>query len=254
MPRDYRDEPDITIEAVPGLPEALPRGEAVLWQGRPRPLALARSALSLTWVAGYFALLAVWRVGSLAVEMGWAGALPYAVPFLLLGLVACGLLYAIARVQARATVYTITTARVAMRIGAALTMTVNLPFGRLAGADLGREPGGTGTIALSTVDEARLSYAVLWPHVRPWRMRRVEPALRCVAEPEKVARLLADAVELKRTEPVLTTGPDAPDRKVPRRAATRGAAAGAAPFEPDADAPQGAGHRAAPRGAATAAK
>lgn len=201
MPRDYRDDPDITIETIPGLPGELPRGEAVLWQGRPRPFALARSALSLSWVAGYFALLAFWRVGSLAADTGWAAAAPYAIPFLLLGLAACALLYAIAWVQARATIYTITTARVAMRVGAALTLTVNLPLARIAGADLGREPGGTGTIALTTLEPTRLSYAVLWPHVRPWRMRRVEPALRCVAEPENVARLLADAAEAKRHEP-----------------------------------------------------
>lgn len=239
MPRDFRDDPDITIETIPGLPEELPRGEAVLWQGRPKPLALARSALSLTWVAGYFGLLAFWRVASLAAEHGWAGALPYAVPFLVLGLVSCGLLYLIARVQARATVYTITTARVAMRIGAALTLTVNLPFSRIASADLGREPGGTGTIAIATVDATRLSYAVLWPHVRPWRMRRVEPALRCVPEPEKVARLLSDAVEAKRSEPrIALDGP--PPRPVAETASA------------DHDAPRGAAAGFQPHGAATA--
>ncbi len=201
MPRDFRDDPDITVEPVAGLPEALPPRETILWQGRPRSLALARSALALNWVAGYFVLLAVWRVVSLGPSMGWAAALPMAIPFLGLGAVACGILYFIARVQSRATVYTITTERVAMRIGAALTLTLNLPFKRLAAADLGREPGGCGTLALRTVEETRLSYAVLWPHVRPWRLRHVEPALRCVAEPEKVAALLADAVEARRSMP-----------------------------------------------------
>lgn len=201
MPRDYRDEPDITVEPVPGLPEPLPRGEAILWQGRPRTLALARSALGLGWVAGYFALLALWRVGSLAADTGWAGAAPHAIPFLGLGALACFVLWAIAWAQARATLYTITTARVAMRVGAALTLTLNLPFARLAAADLGRAPGGTGTIALSPVEETRLSYAVLWPHVRPWHMRQVKPALRCIAEPDRVAAILADAVAAKRSEP-----------------------------------------------------
>ncbi len=237
MPRDFRDDHDITVERIPGLPEALPRGEAVLWQGRPKPLALARSALALSWVAGYFALLAFWRVASLAAEHGWAGALPYAIPFLLLGLVACGLLYVIARVQARATVYTITTARLAMRIGAALTLTVNLPFSRIAAADLGREPGRTGTVAITTVDKARLSYAVLWPHVRPWRMRRVEPALRCVPEPEKVARLLSDAVAARRAEPRIA--------REDAETAPRGVAAAD-------DAPRGAADGFRPQSAATA--
>ncbi len=201
MPRDYRDEPDITVEPVAGLPEALPRGETILWQGRPDSLALARDALSLTWVAGYFALLAFWRVGSLAADMGWAAAAPYALPFLGLGAVACGLLWVIALVQARATVYTITTARVAMRVGAALTLTLNLPFARIAAADLGRAPGGTGTIALTPVEETRLSYAVLWPHVRPWHMRQVKPALRCIPEADRVSQILAEAVAAQRDAP-----------------------------------------------------
>ncbi len=201
MRRDYRDEPDITVEPVAGLPEALPRGETILWQGRPDALALARSSLSLTWVAGYFAVLAFWRVASLAADLGWGAAAPYALPFLGMGAVACGVLYIVARAQARATVYTVTTARVAMRIGAALTLTLNLPFARIAAADLGKGPGGTGTIALTPVEETRLSYAVLWPHVRPWHLRQPKPALRCIPEAETVARLLAEAVEAEREAP-----------------------------------------------------
>ncbi|TRD22585.1 photosynthetic complex putative assembly protein PuhB [Palleronia caenipelagi] len=204
MPRDYRDDPDITIEPIPGLPGALPRGETILWQGRPQPLALARASLGLTWVAGYFALLAVWRVGSLAADLGWAGAMPYALPFLGLGLLACGMLYLVAYVQARATVYTITTERVAMRIGAALTLTVNLPLTRIVSADLGPGPGGTGSISLTPAEGSRLSYAVLWPHIRPWRMREPQPTLRCIEGAEKVAALLGDAATARQSRPELS--------------------------------------------------
>lgn len=201
MPRDYRDDPDVTIEPIAGLPGAPPAGETILWQGRPRSLALARSALSLDWVAGYFVLLAFWRVGSLAADMGWAAAAPFAIPFLLMGAAACGLLWLIAWVQARATVYTLTTERVAMRVGAALTLTLNLPLAKIESAALARAPGGTGTLALTPLGGVRLSYAVLWPHVRPWHMRRVEPSLRCIAEPERIAALLADAVEAQASRP-----------------------------------------------------
>jgi len=204
MPRDYRDDHDITVEPVEGLPEALPRGETILWQGRPDTNALARAALSLTWVAGYFAVLAFWRVASLAADMGWTAAAPYALPFLGLGAAACGLLWVIARVQARATVYTITTERVAMRIGAALTVTLNLPLAKIAAADLSKGPGGTGTIALSTIEGTRLSYAVLWPHMRPWHMTRVQPALRAIPDAERVAAILADAVEARAARPQIS--------------------------------------------------
>ncbi len=54
---------DFKFEPVPGLPEALPEGEHILWQGAPDARHLARDAWGLRWVAGYFVLLAVWRVG-----------------------------------------------------------------------------------------------------------------------------------------------------------------------------------------------
>jgi hypothetical protein len=195
------DEDDIQVEAVNGLPERPPADERILWQGRPATWALARDSLAMYWVAGYFTLLAVWRVGVSSADMGFAGALPLALPFLILGLIACGLILLVSWMQARATVYTITTARVAMRVGAALTVTVNLPFRRISSADLDLRRDGTGTIALTTIGETRLSYLVLWPHVRPWRMKQTQPALRSVPDAERVARILAEAAETRVSEP-----------------------------------------------------
>ena len=109
--------------------------------------------------------------------------------------------------QARATVYTITTARVAMRVGAALTITLNLPFKRIATADLDLRRDGTGTIAITTQGETRLSYLVLWPHVRPWRMKQPQPALRSIPEAERVARLLSEAAQTRISQPEITIRP-----------------------------------------------
>lgn len=141
---------DFAIEPLPGLPAHPPKGEVLLWQGRPQAFALAREALKITWVAGYFVALAVWR--------GWAmgggealATFAVMLPYLGLGLVACAILYTIAVVQARSTVYTITTARVAMRIGVALTVTLNLPFRQIGAAHLAVKSNGTGTIALQTL-------------------------------------------------------------------------------------------------------
>jgi hypothetical protein len=195
------DEDDIQIEAVNGLPEKPPAGERILWQGRPATWALARDSLGMYWVAGYFALLAVWRVGVSSIELGLVGALPLAIPFVILGFVACGLILLVSWMQARATVYTITTARVAMRVGAALTITLNLPFKRIATADLDLRRDGTGTIALTTIGETRLSYVILWPHVRPWRMKQPQPALRSVADAERVAGILAEAAQTRIARP-----------------------------------------------------
>jgi len=195
------DEDDIQVEAVNGLPEKPPAGERILWQGRPATWALARDSLAMHWVAGYFALLAVWRVGVSSIELGVAGALPLAIPFVVLGLLACALILLVSWMQARATVYTITTARVAMRVGAALTITLNLPFKRIATADLDLRRDGTGTIAITTLGETRLSYLVLWPHVRPWRMKQPQPALRSVPNAERVAGILAEAAQTRITQP-----------------------------------------------------
>lgn len=204
------DEDDIQVEAVNGLPEKPPAGERILWQGRPATWALARDSLAMYWVAAYFALLAVWRVGVSSIELGFAGALPLAVPFVILGALACGLILLISWVQARGTVYTVTTARVAMRVGAALTVTVNLPFSRIASADLDLRRDGTGTIALTTAGETRLSYLVLWPHVRPWRMKHTQPALRSIPDAERVAALIAEAAETRVSKPVIAPRATAP--------------------------------------------
>lgn len=193
---------DFAIEPLPGLPAHPPKGEVLLWQGRPQAFALAREALKITWVAGYFVALAVWR--------GWAmgggealATLAVMLPYLGLGLVACAILYTIAVVQARSTVYTITTARVAMRIGVALTVTLNLPFRQIGAAHLAVKSNGTGTIALQTLADTRISYLVCWPHVRPWHLNRTQPALRAIPDAARVARLLAEAAETKTSEPVI---------------------------------------------------
>lgn len=193
---------DFAIEPLPGLPAHPPKGEVLLWQGHPQAFALAREALKITWVAGYFVALAVWR--------GWAmgggealATLAVMLPYLGLGLVACAILYTIAVVQARSTVYTITTARVAMRIGVALTVTLNLPFRQIGAAHLAVKSNGTGTIALQTLGDTRISYLVCWPHVRPWHLNRTQPALRAIPDAARVARLLAEAAETKTSEPVI---------------------------------------------------
>jgi len=195
------DDHDITAEPVKGLPEMLPKGEDILWQGRPAVWALAKSALAIHWVAGYFVALAVWRVAMSAGDLGLGPALPYGIPFLLMGALAVLVLLACAFAMARATVYTLTTARVAMRIGAALTITLNLPYQKLESADLDLRGNGIGTIALTPKAGVRLSYWVLWPHIRPWSMGRIQPALRAIPDAEKVAAILADAAETRIHQP-----------------------------------------------------
>jgi hypothetical protein len=197
---------DFAVEPLPGLPAQPPKGEVILWQGRPQTFALAREALKINWIAGYFVALALWR--------GWmmgdgvpATILAVMLPYLAIGAVTCAILLTIAMVQARSTVYTITTARVAMRIGVALTVTLNLPFRQIGAANLALKSNGTGTIALQTLGDTRISYLVCWPHVRPWHFNRTQPALRAIPDAAAVAKILAEAAETRMSQPIITQTP-----------------------------------------------
>lgn len=194
---------DFAFEPVPGLPQRLPPGEEMLWQGRPAPLALAREAYKITWISAYFLALVVFKAGAAFAAGGFAYGVAIGLPYLVLGMAGTTIVFGLAWVQARATVYTVTSARVVMRIGAALPVTFNLPYAQVASASLDKRSGGTGTIALALQGSARISHLVAWPHVRPWRLAKTEPALRCIPDAERVARLLAEAAETRLAMPVV---------------------------------------------------
>jgi hypothetical protein len=207
MPHDHDD---FQTEPVRGLPENLPEGEHILWQGRPDWWALTKEALSFWWVAGYFAFLFAWRtVGGAATET-WVESATAASFFLVLGAIVCAILLIVGVVQAKSTVYTLTNRRVAMRIGAALTMTLNLPFRKIVNANLALRKDGTGTIALEMSREAgelRLSYVDDLAACAAVADEAPEPALRCIPDAAEVARLFADAAETAVSEPVIEAVP-----------------------------------------------
>ncbi len=185
---EYANEP------VRGLPGHLPAGEYIVWQGAPAWFPLARRVFHTHLVAGYFAVLVAWALLNVATgHRTLAAALPGIGITLGVGLGAVALLAALGWLAARATVYTITNRRIVLRFGVALPKCVNLPFTQIAAAGLQVHADGSGDIPLS-VTETRLGFIHLWPNVRPWRVGKPEPMLRAVAEPEHVARLLADAL------------------------------------------------------------
>ena len=192
---------DFKFEPVRGLPEALPADEYIIWQGAPDALRLAKDAWGLNWIIGYFVVLALWRVGVSSTSYTVTEAMGHGIPFLLGGALAALILYGIAYVQARSTVYTLTNKRVAMRIGAALTMTLNLPYVCIGNADLGLRKSGLGTLTFEMVGDTRLSYLMTWPHVRPWHFTRTQPAFRSIPQAAHVARLFAEAAETRVSAP-----------------------------------------------------
>ncbi len=186
---------EIEIEPIPGLPNQLPPGEALLWQGRPRWWPLARGTFHLQGLALYFAVFTAARgVVALRAGKGLVAALAASAMVVPLALFCLGLLALLALLHARATVYSITSRRVVMRFGIAFPMTFNLPFRRLAAADLKTGRGSCGDIALALAGPGRIAYAHLWPHARPWHFKRAQPLLRAIPDATRVAALLGDAV------------------------------------------------------------
>lgn len=200
------DHDDFAFEPIKGLPERPPVGEDILWQGRPATYALARDAYKLHWIAFYFALLLLWRCGVGLAEGGMLMALQIGIPTLVMALIALGLVWLLAFAQARTTVYTLTSARVVMRIGAALPVTFNIPFAQVGAAHLDLRRDGTGTIAMETTGASRIGYLTLWPHLRPGYARLTQPAMRCIPDAAPVARMLAEAAETRMARPVVSRG------------------------------------------------
>jgi len=179
-------------EAAPGLPEKLPQGERILWQGAPDPLSLAIHAFHVRLLGGYFLVMLLVQALYLAGEPGGLMLRP-----MLLSLtatcLALGLLGAVAWFAARNTLYTITNRRVVMRIGIVLTITLNLPFNALSAAAVRHYKDGSGDIVVDLTGEDRIGWAHLWPHARPWTLRRPQPSLRCLRDVQQVASVLQGA-------------------------------------------------------------
>jgi hypothetical protein len=194
--------PEHEFEAALGLPEPLPAGERILWQGQPSAGMVATRIFHLRALGLYFAIMLAWRVAVLvhdgaSLAQTWRGTLTLA----LLALIALGILGVLARLTARTTVYTLTDQRVVMRIGIVLTVTYNLPLRQIDGAhfvDLGQ---GRGEIALQLREGVRIAYLHLWPHARPWRLTAPQPMLRCLSDARSVSQKLSQAWSLANAQP-----------------------------------------------------
>ncbi len=189
------DEEDHPGEPVRGLPQALPEGETLLWQGRPGTLAFAIHAFHVRFIIAYFAVTTLWRFanmqstgaeGSEIAAMAGASALAL--------IAALGLVTGLAWLMARATVYTITSKRIVLRYGVAIRKYVNLPFEQIVSADMRRYGKDKGDVVLSLAATGGVGYLKLWPHVRPMRFLKPQPMLRSLDGVSTVASTLSGAI------------------------------------------------------------
>ncbi len=188
-------------EPIPGLPEELPEGEEILWQGKPAWWSLTKRALHVRKVAAYFVIVGTWfLIDALLRGEGVPVATGELFSQLLVGALACGLLAIIGRWMANTTLYTITNRRVVMRIGAALPTTVNLPYSKVEEANLRHFKDGTSDIPIRLYESEQVRFLMFWPHARPWHLSRPEPALRAIPDGDQAARVLAEALEAHRAQ------------------------------------------------------
>jgi hypothetical protein len=186
---------DFEFEPIRGLPALLPEGEKLLWQGAPCWKSLAIRAYHVRKVAVYFALLVVWRILLGLNEGHTAGAILLSCLFLLaLGAAAIGVLALLAYLNARSTVYSITSRRVLLRHGVAVPLTMNVPLRLIDNAALKYFADGTGDISLALPRHERMGYMIGWPHVRPGKFTRPEPSLRGLADARAAAEILGSAL------------------------------------------------------------
>jgi len=187
--REYEYEP------INGLPENLPEGESIVWQGAPRWTALANRVFQVRTLALYFAALigihVVYKLMDGASSSHVWGGVSWQ---LTLATVSLGLLSGAAWLYARSTVYTLTNKRLVLRSGVATPMMVNLPLEKLESAGLRLCSDGTGDMLFTPTSDTKLYYMLLWPHVRLLGFRKIQPLLRGIPDAQNVARLLAETV------------------------------------------------------------
>lgn len=186
---------DFDFEPIAGLPQMLPEGERLLWQGRPDRWRLALDAFRLRWLVAYIAALALWRISSgihdgetmsaIAISAASASGL---------GIAGLALLLGIGWLMAGGTVYSITSKRLVIRHGVAMPMAINVPFASIDSAGFRANGDGTGDITLKLVPKQRPSYFALWPHARPLAYRHPEPMLRAIPDARTVAGIISEAL------------------------------------------------------------
>ena len=207
------------FEAAPGLPEALPAGEHILWQGSPDWKRLAVDAFHVKRLTIYFAAMLL-----LQVVLSWdaAAALRTNLGALSisgsLAIIALGLLALTAKLSANTTLYTITNKRIVMRIGIVLTLSFNLPLRWIQSANVKPHDNGYGDIALDLKGEDRIAYLNLWPHARPWEITKPQPMLRNIADIENVGKVLHEAWLQRQQE--IESSPAARETRIPVRMPT----------------------------------
>lgn len=216
------------FEPIRGLPELPPQGEKIVWQGEPGFMGISRRVFHVRKVGLYFAIVLAFSLASQSSSGEPFSALLATVAWqLAIASAALGILFFLGWLYTRTTVYTITNQRLVMRFGVAMPMMINIPWSRIAEVNLRDHGDGSGDIELTMSGGQRMSYLMLWPHIRPWQFSPVKPTLRSINNVQAVAADLAKVLQTRFPQ-ATTHAPDweaspRPDLDLPARARAAGA-------------------------------
>lgn len=172
--------------------QKLDAGETVVWSGRPDWKRLALRSFHTPIVGGYFILMTAYD----SVAASGNGTLSLALTPLFAGVLAVALLCGFAVLVSRSTNYVITDRRVVFRFGVAFPRSLSIPFRQIVSMAVSVGARRRGDISLVLRAENHMPYLKLWPHARPWHLRRPEPMLCDIEAAGAVATTLARALSL----------------------------------------------------------
>ena len=192
MSLDIHHSPEHEFEPEFGLPERLPEGEHILWQGSPDTKEILSRVFHIKILGIYFGLLLAYSVATGFADGEALTTIAFsALRILALSALGLGLVGLLGYLIASTAVYTITNKRVVMRIG--INMTFNFPLKMIELADCGLTKKQSGDIYLKLSKETKIAIFHLWPHSRPGQWAVPQPALRGIKNGPEVAKILVDA-------------------------------------------------------------
>ena len=196
---EFSDIPRVVTEAD------LPKGESVLWRGKPDWRHLALDAFYAPWVLLYFVGIGTWHLSTTLHDGGSrADALAAASVVIIPLVISLSLVVLLAWLSARSTVFTLTDRRIVMCYGVALPALINVPLNSIQSLKLRRGFLGRGDIAFSLPREGRLSFHQIWPYARPWHLFPASPMLRSMPDVDGLAMIFSEAVKAAAERDALT--------------------------------------------------
>ena len=98
---------------------------------------------------------------------------------------------------AKSTIYALTNKRFVIRSGLALPSVIAIPLTKLQSAGIRTYSDDTGDIVLVPDKGLKVYWLLLWPSVRTFEWRHVQPLLRAIEKPEVVAGMLKELISIE---------------------------------------------------------